>query len=308
MKFGFSLIMRGAGATPEAFAAMGERADQLGIDSLWCSDHIVVPPRTAEPYPGRADGTLPEHWHEAYWEPFTVLAYLAARTKRVELGFSVCILSMRNPIEVAGLVSHLDNLSGGRITFGVGAGWFKEEYDILGVPYHERGARTNEGLAICKALWTQPRPSFSGRFYSFENVSQNPKPIQKPHPPIWIAGHTPAALKRVAKLGNGWHPIRPTFDSLKQGKAELARYLDAEGRSLDEITIAPKGRMTVQDGPPGAGQWLLEDRPQKIIDAIRGFQELGASHFILDTPLETLASALDAMERFAQEIRPKLSN
>jgi probable F420-dependent oxidoreductase len=306
MRFGFSLIMRGAGATPEAFARMGERADRLGIDSLWASDHIIVPERTAEPYPGRSDGTLPEHWHEAYWEPFTVLAYLAARTRKVTLGMSVCILSMRNPIEVAGLVSHLDQLSAGRIVFGVGAGWFKEEYEILKAPFHERGARTNEGLEICKALWTQPKPRFAGRFYSFDHVSQNPNPVQKPHPPIWVAGHSPAALKRVAKHGDGWHPIRPTFETLKQGIAELSQYLKIEGRSLDEITIAPKGRIAFQESPPGPGQWLLEDRPPRIIDVIRRFRDLGARHFVLDLPVETLPGALDTMERFAQDIRPKI--
>lgn len=306
MKFGFSLIMRGADATPEAFVTLAERAEALAIDSLWCSDHIIVPDRTGQSYVGRADGALPGHWKEAYWEPFTVLAYLAARTKRITLGTSVCILPMRNPIEVAGYVAHLDQLSGGRIVFGVGAGWFKEEFDALRWPFAERGARCDEGLAICRVLWTQARPSFQGRFYEFADVHFNPKPVQKPHPPVWIAGHSTAALRRVARYATGWHPFKPSFDALEAGKAELKALLEAEGRGLSEITIAPKGALQFQPGDPGEGQWPLEGRPADIAAGIRRYGELGVEHFVLDYRPETLKQGLDAMERFAQDVRPKI--
>jgi probable F420-dependent oxidoreductase len=305
MKFGFSLIMRGDEATPDHFAKLAERAEALEIDSLWCSDHIIVPDKTGQSYVGRADGALPDHWKQNYYEPFTVLGYLAAVTKKITLGTSVCILPMRNPIEVAGFVAHLDQLSRGRIVFGVGVGWFKEEFDALRWPFAERGARCNEGLAICRALWTQPRPSFKGRFYEFDRVHFNPKPVQQPHPPVWIAGHSTAALKRVAKYATGWHPFKPSYEALEKGKAELAKLLEAEGRSLSEITIAPKGPL-FQLADSGEGRWPLEGHPAEIAEGIRRYGELGADHFVLDFRPETLAQGLDTMERFAQEVRPKI--
>ena len=306
MKFGFSLIMRGGAATPEAFARVAERAEALELDSLWCSDHIIVPDRTGHSYIGRSDGSLPPHWKEGYWDPFTVLGYLAALTRKITLGTSVCILPMRNPIEVAGFVAHLDGLSGGRMVFGVGVGWFQEEFDVLRWPFRERGARCDEGLAIARALWTEPRPSFHGRFYEFADVHFNPKPVQRPHPPIWVAGGSPAALRRTARFADAWHPFKPSFAVLEAGKAELARLLEQEGRSPEEVAICPKGHLAFRDTPAPEGQWPLEGRSADIIAGIRRFGELGVSHLVLDYTPETLQQALDTMERFVQEVRPKV--
>ena len=306
MKFGFSLIMRGNSATPEAFEKLAERAEALDLDSLWCSDHLIVPRDVESKYVGRADGKFPESWRERYWEPFTVLGYLAACTKKIQLGTSVLILPMRNPIEVAAMIADLDQLSGGRIVFGVGVGWFREEFEVLNWPFRERGARTNEGLAICKTLWSDDSPRFDGRFYHFGESDFAPKPVQKPHPPIWIAGNSSAALRRVAKYGNGWHPFKPSLEALEQGKQELAGYLEAEGRRMEDIVISAKGHLTFTDSAPGAGQWPLEGRVEDIVAGIERFGELGVEHFILDYLPETLDKGLDTMERFAQEIRPKL--
>ena len=306
MKFGISLIMRGNAATPEAFDTLAEKAEAAGLDALWCSDHLIVPPRTVSSYPGRPDGTFPESWLERYWEPFTVLSYLAARTSRISLGTSVCILPMRNPVEVAKMVADLDQLCGGRFIFGVGVGWFQEEFDLLGWPFRERGARTDEGLAICKALWSEDHPSHQGKFYRFDNVSFGPRPAQKPHPPIWIAGHSPRALRRVARYGDGWHPFKPGFAIIEPGKAALAPLLAAEGRSLEQITLSAKGLISFQDGAPAEGQWPLEGRPEDMVAGIKRFEELGVEHITLDIHPETMPVALDTIERFVQEVRPKL--
>lgn len=306
MKFGFSLIMRGAAATPEAFRTMAERAEALELDSVWCSDHLVIPPRTVSRYPGTADGTFPDTWLERYWEPFTVLSHLAACTRRLTLGMSVCILPMRNPVEVAAELADLDQLSGGRVVFGVGVGWFAEEFAALGWPFAERGRRTNEGLEICKALWTQERPSYHGRHYAFDEVYFGPRPVQRPHPPIWIAGHSPGALRRVARLGDGWHPFRPSVETVQRGRDELARLLAAEGRRAEDVTLTVKGHLDFRDSPPAAGQWPLEGRPQDIVDGLRRFRDLGVAHATLDFRPETLEQGLEAMERFVQDIRPHL--
>lgn len=306
MKYGISLVMRGRDATREAFEIVAEKAEAAGLDSLWCSDHLIVPELTVSRYPGRPDGTFPDSWLERYWEPFTVLSYLAAKTSKILLGTSVCILPMRNPLEVAAEVADLDQLSRGRFIFGVGVGWFQEEFDVLRWPFHERGKRTDEGLAVCKALWTQERPSFSGPNYSFDKVYFGPKPAQKPHPPIWIAGHSSAALRRVARHGNGWHPFKPTYEVIEKGKAELSRYLEAEGRSLSEIEISVKAHLVFQDEAPAPGRHPLEGRPADIVEGIKRFEELGVEHFTFDLRPETVEMALDTIERFVQDVRPKL--
>jgi probable F420-dependent oxidoreductase len=306
MKYGFSLIMRGAEATRNGFEKMSLKAEELGLDSLWASDHIVIPELKTSKYPGRASGQFPDNWLEGYWEPFTVLSYVAAITKKITLGTSVLIMPMRNPIEVAHQVADVDQLTDGRFVFGVGVGWFKEEFDVLDWPFNKRGARTNEGLDICKALWTQERPSFAGKYYSFDKVYFGPKPAAKPHPPIWVGGKSEAAYKRVARFADAWHPNRPTFESLEQELNILRGHMEAAGRKLEDLDIGVKTMLTFQDGPPAEGQMPTEGTPEMIVSAIKRYEELGATHFTFDVTPESLKQALYTMERFVNEVRPKL--
>ena len=308
MKFGFSLIVRGNEATPDTFARIAERAEALEIDSLWCSAHVIVPPQVKSGYiliPGRKH---PEHWKECYWEPFTVLSYLAALTSKITLGTSVVIVPMHNPIELAKQVAEVDQLSGGRFVFGVGVGWFEEEFEVLGQDFHNRGARTDEALDLMKALWGDDPVSFRGRYHQVEEAFFSPKPRQRPSPPIWVAGGSKAALKRAARCADAWHPVRPTFETLRHARAELNGYLAEAGRKPESLEIAVKLPLIFQDGPPQSDQPLTQGRPADIIGAIESYSEAGASHLVFDFVPESLATALDTMERFAQEVRPGLSN
>ncbi len=308
MKFGFSLIVRGNEATPDTFARIAERAEALEIDSLWCSAHVIVPPQVKSGYiliPGRKH---PEHWKECYWEPFTVLSYLAALTSKITLGTSVVIVPMHNPIELAKQVAEVDQLSGGRFVFGVGVGWFEEEFEVLGQDFHNRGARTDEALDLMKALWGDDPVSFRGRYHQVEEAFFSPKPRQRPSPPIWVAGGSKAALKRAARCADAWHPVRPTFETLRHARADLNGYLAEAGRKPESLEIAVKLPLIFQDGPPQSDQPLTQGRPADIIGAIEGYSEAGASHLVFDFVPESLATALDTMERFAQEVRPGLSN
>ena len=300
------MVMRGNVATPEAFSAIAERAEALGIDALWCSDHIIIPPQTVSRYPGSPDGEMPTSWKERYWEPFTVMAYLAARTSKIRLGISVLNLPRRNPIEVAKTIADLDQLSDGRITLGVGVGWFREEFDVLNRPFNKRGAHADEGLALCKKLWTEETPSHDGQFYKFNDVHFGPKPVQKPHPPIWVGGGSTAALKRAAKYGDGWHPLKPSFEALESGMAELKGYLEAEGRKLEGFDIAIKFHLKFQDDPPAEEQSPTEGRPEDIVAGIKRFRDAGVNHCVFDYVPETPDQAIATMERFTKEIRPKL--
>lgn len=306
MRYGFSTIVRGDAASPATFDAVAEKAEALGIDALWVSDHLVFPPFITSRYPGRADGQLPSDWKRTYYQPFSVLNYLAARTSKVRLGTSVLILSMRNPLEVAAQLADMDQLSNGRVNFGVGVGWYSEEFAALGYSFKDRGKRTDDGLAICKALWTQDKASHKSPYFSFEDTEMGPKPVQSPHPPIYIGGNSRAAMRRTARYADAWHPFKITPEGLAETRPELEMALSECGRKADGFPIAPKVALTFQDGPAAEGQAPTEGRPQDIVDALKRFQDAGATEFCFDVVTETLPLILDTMERFAQEIRGKL--
>ena len=306
MNFGMSIIVRGDAAGPATFDAMAEKAEVLEFDTLWASDHLIMPPLTLSSYPGRADGQLPEDWKRTYYQPFSVLGYLAGRTTKIRLGTSVLILPMRNPIEVAAQLAELDQLSRGRISFGVGVGWCQEEITALGHNFHDRGKRTNEGLAIIRELWTAKKATHNGPTYTFKDVEMGPKSAQDPHPPIYVGGNSPAAIRRAAKFGDVWHPFKITPEVLADLRPKLAMALEAEGRKVDGFPIAPKVALTFQDGPASEGQAPTEGRPNDIVDALCRFRDAGATEFCFDIMTETLPVALDIMERFAQEIRIKV--
>ncbi len=306
MKYGMSIVVRGDGASRETFNQMADKAEACGLDTLWASDHLVMPALRVSRYPGRVDGQLPDGWKRTYFQPFSVLNSLAARTRHVRLGTSVLILPMRNPIEVAAQVAELDQLSGGRVNFGVGVGWFREEFEALGYSFENRGARADEGLAIIKALWTQESTSVDGPTYRFTDARMGPKPVQRPHPPIYIGGNTPAAMRRAARYGDAWHPFKVTPAGMAELRPALQAALEAEGRSPRGFPVAPKVVLAFQDSPPRDGQAPTEGRPQDVIDALRRFRDAGATEFCFDIVTETLGVALDTLDRFANEVRPKV--
>ena len=306
MTFGFSLIVRGSDATPENFTLMAERAESLDIDSLWCSAHIVLPPQVRSGYGMVPDLMPPPHWKERYWEPFTVISYLAARTTRLRFGTSIIVLPMHNPFEVAKQVAEVDELSGGRFTLGLGVGWFEEEFEILNQDFRTRGARTDEALALMRKLWGPDPVNFQGRFYNVADAYFGPKPVQQPGPPIWIAGNSEPALRRAARYADAWHPVRPTFALIKQARETLAVYLEEASRAPDAIQIAVKLPLVVEDESPDRDTFPTRGQPAEIAGAIDRFRELGVDHFVFDLVPETISCALDSMDRFAQDIRPHL--
>ncbi len=306
MKFGISVIVRGDAAGPDTFARMGEHAEALGWDCLWVSDHLVMPAMKTSRYPGRADGQLPAAWRQTYYQPFSVLNYLAALTTRVRLGMSVLILPMRNPIEVAAQVAEMDQLSGGRVNLGIGVGWYREEFEALGYEFSSRGRRTDDGLQILQALWRQEQTTIDGPYYRFERAEMGPKPVQQPRPPIYIGGNSAAARERLVRYGDVWHPFRITPAEIAAARPHLAQAFEAAGRPQVELPIAPKLPLTFQSGPAAAGQFPCEGRPDDIVDGIKRYIDVGASEFCFDIVSETLAVALDTMSRFSDSVRPRL--
>ena len=206
-------------ATPEIIRSTAVRAEHLGYDSIWVSDHVVVPHANVV------------NFGETVFDPLVTLAVVAGATSRVRLGTTVLIVPYRNPVVTAKMVSSLDALSGGRCILGIGAGWVAAESVALGVPFAERGAMTDEYLETMRELWTSREPSFTGKYTQFSGLVFEPKPLQKPYPPIWVGGHSRAALRRTVQLGAAWHPINRSPEELRAGRAELTRLSKVRGRT-----------------------------------------------------------------------------
>jgi probable F420-dependent oxidoreductase len=314
MDFGCVFPNRGPWATPANLARFAEKAEALGYDTVWFSDHIVIPTEVKSFYPYDPGGRMPFNPAEPYWEPLTTMSYVAGRTSRVRLGTSVLILPYRNPVVTAKVLATLDVLSNGRVTLGAGVGWMEEEFQALGLDtYPRRGAYSDECIRIFRELWTKDNPAFQGEFHRFANIRCEPRPVQPGGIPIWIGGHTPPAIRRAARLGDGWQPLvqRPPADlppaEMREKIAQLRALAQRAGRDPARITLAMGSSIQFTDGSAAGPRRLFSGTPAQIIEALQRYQELGVQNFRCDFPSSTFEGLLDAMERFASEVRPRLS-
>ena len=311
MKFGVNMISRGPLATAENMARVAQRAEALGFDAAFISDHIVIPKSMPSNYPYHPEGQFPWETARNYYEPLATLAYLAGKTEKIRLGISVLIISYRNPVVTAKVLATTDALSGGRIILGVGTGWWEDEYRALGIPDHfrERGARTDEYIRIYRTLWREENPEFKGRFHQFANLEFSPKPHRPEGIPIWVGGHTGRALRRAAELGDAWHPIgqRPpaNLDPAELGhKVETLRKLaEAAGRDPASLEVAFRGPVTVTD---------KESRPlvgslAQVIDDIHAYESKGVSHLTMDLPADSIEKMVEKLEQIGEEVLPQFA-
>lgn len=269
-------------STPELLATVGAEAEQRGIGTIWLGEHVVLFDDYASAYPYATNGKIPVPPTTGLLEPFTTLAFLAAHTRTVRLGTAMCLLPQRNPVYTAKEVSTLDWLSNGRVDFGVGVGWLREEFEALGVPWEHRGARTDEYLEVLRALWCDERSSFHGRYYTLPECGMFPKPLQAPHPPVHIGGESDAALRRTARAGQGWHTFNRLPEDLAEPLSRLDAHLEEAGRSRDEIriTVCP---------------YFLELTP----DSVAGYAEAGAdavAAMFFATDAAEVPAMLDALQ------------
>jgi probable F420-dependent oxidoreductase len=310
MRYGFYLPTRGQTASPESLETLVARAEELGFSSVVIADHIVFPVTIKSKYPYTVSGAFPGQGDAL--EQLSLMAFVAGKSRTLRLISSVMILPHRNPVVTAKMLATIDVLSRGRVTVGVGVGWLREEFEALGAPdFDRRGAVSDEYLRIFKALWTQDPASYHGEFYRFDSVRCLPHPVQKPHPPIWVGGHSKAALRRVARLGDGWHPVganpavplRPP--ELRASLDDLRRLMDAERRDFSMLTISYKAPIydPGQGVDGGAERRPFSGSQQAIADDIGTFAGLGVSELIFDFRSESLAESLERMERFAPLIR-----
>ena len=223
-------------STPELLATIGAEAEARGFSTLWVGEHVVLFEEYASSYPYADDGKIPAPPGTGLLEPINTLSFLAAHTTTVRLGTAMVLLPQRNPVYTAKEVATLDWLSNGRVDFGIGVGWLEEEFRAVNVSWPQRGRRTDEYLEVLHALWTEETSQFEGEFYSLDPCQMFPKPIQAPLP-IHIGGESDAALKRVARAGQGWHSFNRTPEELAEPLARLDVLLADQGRTRSDITV-----------------------------------------------------------------------
>ena len=305
MEFGCHLPVFGPAATRANLLTFAREMERLGYDSLWASDHIVVPYAIASRYPYSATGQFPLPPDTTFLEPLTALAMVAGVTERARLGTTVLVLPHRHPVLAAKALATLDHLSNGRVILGAGVGWMREEIELLGAPFDQRGPWSDEAIRIMRACWRDERTRFQGHFFSFEDVGCFPKPVHGDIP-IWMGGHAKPALRRIVALADGWHAAFPTAEGLEAGLRELREECATQKRRFEELTITLRAGLALRTSPGGAERKALQGTPDEIVADLRRFKALGVSHVLMEASYRDLSHMIRTFETFAREIRPRV--
>jgi probable F420-dependent oxidoreductase len=309
MKFGIHLPNFSPLNGREPTIRIARRAEELGFDSLWVSDHVILPAAIASRYPYSRTGVFPTDTTANIIDPFIALAVAAGCTERVELGITVLVLPLRNPLLTAKMLASLDMLAGGRVILATGAGWLREEFEALNAPpFADRGRVTDEWIRIFRTCWEQPLPSFEGRYYRFAPVHFAPRPTRRI--PIWVGGHSEPALRRAGRLGDGWQPARMHIDEIGAAIAGVREHARAAGRDPDALTFSLGCVLDVRDGAnagtPAPSRDLI-GTPAQIVQFIHRLEALGITHLALDFRAgSSLEGMLQTMDRFHERVRPSL--
>ncbi|HUR70805.1 MAG TPA: LLM class F420-dependent oxidoreductase [Candidatus Limnocylindrales bacterium] len=310
MQYGLHLPASSATVASEELIRFAQRAEALNFSLLTVADHVIVPTNISVPYPYTVDGKYPGTGF--HLETLVTMSFLAGATQRIRFATSVMILPYRNPIVTAKMLASLDVLSGGRVIVGVGVGWMKEEFENLQAPdYAARGRVTDEYIGAFRELWTADRPTFKGRFVNFSDLIFLPKPVQKTIP-IWIGGHSKAALKRAGELGDGWHPIGgvPTIPlepaDITKDLVTVSEHAVKAGRDPKTIHVALKGSLFDKEKKIADRRRRFMGGAEEIANDIREYAAAGVNTMIFDVRRPTSAETLERMEWMAQEVYPKV--
>jgi probable F420-dependent oxidoreductase len=271
------------------------RAEELGLDGVFVPDHILAKPATTQHYGG--------HWPD----PFSLLAYLAGRTRRIRVGASVIVLPYRSALVTAKAAATVDQASGGRFIFGVGVGWDEAEFADLRLPFRDRGRLSDDYIRAIKAAWASDIPEYKGEYASFSGATFSPRPVQQPHPPIWVGGSPGAvsgpAVRRCALLGDAWHPLALSLDDIEKGYAAL-RDLAARSGRRDRLGLAPRNLIDLTDAAKGGGRAAFQGSVAEVASDVRRAGALGADWVTFDLPRAGIPAMVRAMERLAREVKP----
>jgi probable F420-dependent oxidoreductase len=311
MEYGFYLPNSGAGVEPNALSDIAKLGDRLGFFCMVMPDHVLQPNQVNSTYPYSLTGDILEAGQsgDGEWpEQITTLAYLAGITDQIKLVTSVMIIPYRNPILTAKMLSTLDMLSKGRLILGAGVGWMEEEFELLDTePFAERGAVTNEYLRAFIELWTSDNPTFEGKYVNFSDITFLPKPIQKPHPPIWIGGQSKPAIRRAAQIGNAWHPVGaiPAAplepEELAENLALLHNYAEKAGRDPSQIQVSVKAPLYDSNNSDGSRR-RFTGSPDEVRQDVQTYADVGVTHLIFDFRTPDPHQTEDRMAQFSEEV------
>ena len=292
-QYGVCVTNYGDVASAEAIIGTAKLAEDMGFDSVWVSDHVVVPP------------TFGAIYGDGFMDPFICLTYAAAETQRVKLGTTVVVVPLRNPFVQAKMLSTLDVLSGGRVIFGVGVGWDQEEFEALRVPFHGRGQRTDESLEIMKTLWTAETPTFEGDHYSFSNIAFEPKPLQRPHIPIWVGGNGAPAFRRAVRIGVAWHPDELPPGELEAKYENMRRFALQQGMPVPALTnrmyLRPKD---INPQPMSTPQAAFEGSREDLVAHIGQYTGLPIEHMVFEIVVSNAIDLKESIRHIGQEVLP----
>lgn len=295
MKVGISLPQLGPTASPENLITVAQRAEELGYDSAWVLERLLWPINPREPYPAAPDGSLPEAY-QSVLDPLESLTFVAAHTKKLQLGTSVLVLPYHTPIQLARRIATLDVLSGGRALVGVGVGWSRDEFEAAGTPFERRGARCDEFLQAMIEVWTKDTVKFDGEFYHIPESKVGPKPVRKPYPPIYIAGFGQYTFDRAAKFGNGWNPAGvPSFEWLEGMISQFRQTAIRAGRTDMEVVLR-SFTMVFKDSP-GSHRTPMMGTLDEVREDTKRLRDIGVTHLIQSPPAIGFdpSASIDAM-------------
>ncbi len=301
MKIGFALPNIGPLGSADSISKVAERAELLGYDSLWTVERLLWPVKPQSPYPGTPDGSLPEPYKYSL-DPLDTLTFAAARTKSIGLGVSVLDIPYYNPAMLARRLTTIDYLSNGRLRVSFGLGWLKDEMDATGADMKQRGAVADEFLQVLKAIWTTNPVEFHGKFFRVPKSYINRKPVQKPHPPVYMAAFAPAALKRLATIADGWNPVAVPVERMAQMFDGIKEMAKEAGRDPSSLAMIVRANIDITLEPLGKKRTIFTGTLDEIREDIDNTRRIGAHELFFDPVFyagaQTLEQWLALMEQF----------
>jgi probable F420-dependent oxidoreductase len=296
MKFGISLPNFGRDAAGKNILELALSAEEIGFDSVWVSDHIVIP-------------SSHKGFGSTFYEPLVTLSYLASKTTNINLGTSVLILPYRNPIIVAKMISTIDNISNGRVILGIGSGWIKEEFESLESDFKNRGEMTDEYIEIMIKLWTEEHAEYKGKYICLSGLTFNPKPYQRPCPPLWIGGNSEEAMERALLYGDGWHAVGLTPEEIKVRIITITKQLENNVNRSDKFVISVRRNLQItSDKVINLDKSeTLRGTAEKIICGLNEYKLFGVDYIIIQILSGSFDEILDTMNIFYNEILKDLN-
>lgn len=299
MQYGVILPNVGPLARIDYLTQLARHAEASGWHGVFLSDHIAVPGALHSRYPYRTDGRFPLAAADPILEPVVTLSYLAAVTGRLRLGFSVLVLPYRHPVLNAKMLATLDVISDGRLILGAGVGWMAEEFGFLDADYRARGGVTDEQIRILRALWTDDAPEIEGEHYRVSGFQIAPRPVSRPHPPIWTGGVSAPALRRAARLGDGWHGVRQTPDDIRRVVSRITELRANTGLPMDGYQFSLRAGLDITAAPgDGAGRTPLRGAPEQIAADLDEYARAGLTGIVLEPRAATPEQFVAQMDAF----------